>query len=273
MLKRLRSECIINFDVVTTGPLLIKSGQTFATGADMTAVRTMRNGVWEAYIPGSSLKGAVRAQAERIARTLAVPGCCDPFRNIQEYSREEGASCSSYLQRLRDARRLDALPPPEVYQKSCSICKLFGSLWQVGRLAFNDAHLEGRTTFYERSNVGIDRRTGGVASGPFEMEVVPPTTRFHTSLYLRNFELWQLGLLAFVLRDFEEGVIKMGMGKSRGLGQIKGEVGDIEIRYLGLYPQPLGGSPCQLRGIKSLEPDADYGFAAYGASMEGQQAG
>jgi CRISPR/Cas system CSM-associated protein Csm3 (group 7 of RAMP superfamily) len=53
MLKRLRSECEIRLEIATDGPLLIKSGQTFASGVDMTAVRTMRNGRWEVYIPGS----------------------------------------------------------------------------------------------------------------------------------------------------------------------------------------------------------------------------
>ncbi len=274
MLKRLRSECLIDLDIVTEGPLLIKSGRMFATGVDMTAVRTIRNGREEVYIPGSSLKGAIRAQAERIARTLADPGCCDPFRDLSEYSRRDGASCSSFLKSLRDTRGLDALPAEEVYQKSCPICKLFGSLWQAGRLAFNDAHVQGiNPRVYERSNVGIDRRTGGASPGAlFEMEVVPPTTRFHTSLYLRNFELWQLGLLAFVLRDLEEGLIKLGMGKSRGLGQVRAEVGNIEIRYLGLQPPPTEGALCQLHGMRSLEPETAYGFAAYGTSEAGQHA-
>ncbi len=67
-------------------------------------------------------------------------------------------------------------------------------------------------------------------------------------------------------------MIKLGMGKSRGLGQVRAEVGNIEIRYLGLQPLPTEGMPCQLQGIHSLEPETAYGFAAYGTSEDGQRA-
>jgi len=254
MLKRLRSECIVHLDIITDGPLLIKSGKTFATGLDMTAVRTLRGGKWEVYIPGSSLKGAVRSQAERIARTLSSHGCCDPF----------GArSCSEILKNLR--KQNDSLPAATAYRRSCPICKLFGSLSQAGRLSFNDAHSNSHIDHKNlpvRNNVAINRRTGGAAgTALFDMEVVPTGTHFQTSFYLRNFELWQLGLLGFVLRDFEEGTIKMGLGKSRGLGQVRAITTSLEVRYLGVYPPPESSSLCELRGLKNLEPNEPYGFA------------
>jgi CRISPR-associated RAMP protein (TIGR02581 family) len=305
MLKRLRSECEIQLEIATDGPLLIKSGQTFATGADMTAVRTMRNGRWEIYIPGSSLKGALRAHAERISRTLAPNGhgCCDPFKEAENAQQTIPHSCSSRLLEWRKDKKIDALDPQEIYRESCPICKLFGSLAMAARLAFNDAHEIGTDVdsftsnlvgkigkapkdklaqdvkswlstskspaaraVVERTNVGIDRRTGGASSGSlFEMEVVT-AARFVTSLYLRNFELWQLGLLAFVLRDFEDGVIKLGMGKSRGLGRLKATVTNLEIRYLGLTPAPSDGALCELRGMSMLE-SAPYGFSGAEASV------
>ena len=254
MLKRLRSECIVHLDITTDGPLLIKSGRTFATGVDMTAVRTLRGGKWEVYIPGSSLKGAIRSQSERIARTLSSQGCCDPFGNH---------SCSEVLNDFRNQN--DSLPAATAYRLSCAICKLFGSLSQAGRLSFNDAHTNSRIDHKNlpiRNNVAINRRTGGAAgTALFDMEVVPTGTHFQTSFYLRNFELWQLGLLGFVLRDFEEGTIKLGLGKSRGLGQVRANTTKLEVRYLGLYPQPEPSSLCELRGLKNLEPDEPYGFA------------
>jgi len=280
MLKRLRNECLIELDLVTEGPLLIKSGKMFAKGAEMSAVRTMRGGDWEVYIPGSSLKGTMRSQAERIARTLAdgrtSPGCCDPFSEVEDNSRISGASCSSFLKKIKKDRGDDELPATEVYNKSCPVCRIFGSLSQSGRLAFDDAHLKSPKRLPDlpiRNNVAINRRTGGAAGKAlYDMEVVPPTTRFGTSLYLRNFELWQLGLLAFVLRDMEEGLVKMGTAKSRGLGRVRAEVHDVQLRYLGLYPQPEPGSPCVLRGMRGLEPNTDYGFATYGNSAEGLRA-
>lgn len=298
MLKRLRSECEIQLEIATDGPLLIKSGQTFASGVDMSAVRTMRNGRWEVYIPGSSLKGALRAHAERVTRTLAPNGhgCCDPFKKADNDQQTIPYSCSSRLLVRRTARNVDALSSQEIYRESCPICKLFGCLSMAGRLAFNDAHqvktditnwateiahratiptaqLERELTrrlntlrentardVVTRSNVGIDRRTGGASSGSlFNLEAIT-AARFSTSIYLRNFELWQLGLLAFVLRDLAEGVIKLGMGKSRGLGRVTASVTSLELRYLGLAPLPRDGDPCQLFGMRALESEP-YGFS------------
>lgn len=330
MLRRLRSECLINLQIDTDGPLLIKSGQTFATGIDMTAVRTLRNGRWEVYIPGSSLKGALRSHAERFARTLAVtaPGCCDTFPDA-DAAAGEIKSCSDDLLDYRKSQG-DKISPQTIYTRSCPICKLFGSLSMAGRLAFNDAHListdigarvrsqEGRRKeelrqfarqliecskdrnltnqeieqfageFLEdrretitreieklvaplsqpgasdvviRDGIGINRRTGGTQSGAlFQLEAVTAAS-FATSLYLRNVELWQLGLLGFVLRDMEEGLIKLGLGKSRGMGLITAQVANLEINYLGLNPQPQAGEACVLRGMKQLEPQVDYGFS------------
>ena len=51
------------------------------------------------------------------------------------------------------------------------------------------------------------------------------------------------------------------MGKSRGLGQVRANATSLEVRYLGLYPQPEPSSLCELRGLKNLEPEEPYGFA------------
>src|SRR5262245_3637344 len=55
------------------GPVLVKAGESGGgdpTLPDMEFVRTFRGGAPQVYIPGPSLKGVVRAQAERICRSL-----------------------------------------------------------------------------------------------------------------------------------------------------------------------------------------------------------
>src|SRR5438874_11312364 len=82
MFKRLVNTCDIRLGIQSTGPLLVRSGLPTTTGPDMTFVRTNRGGREEIYLPGSSLKGAIRSQAERIVRTiwgLDDPRACDPF--------------------------------------------------------------------------------------------------------------------------------------------------------------------------------------------------
>jgi len=72
MHKQLVNQCIIHLSLVPKGPLLIKSGRQGAdpTKADMEFVETYHQGEKSIYLPGSSLKGAIRAHAERIVRTV-----------------------------------------------------------------------------------------------------------------------------------------------------------------------------------------------------------
>jgi hypothetical protein len=53
--------------------------------------------------------------------------------------------------------------------------------------------------------------------------------KFHVQLQLVNFELWQLGLIAYVLRDLCEGAVGIGSGKSRGLGQVSATIPQLQV--------------------------------------------
>ncbi|NJN19626.1 MAG: hypothetical protein HC822_26985, partial [Oscillochloris sp.] len=67
---------LISLSIQPDGPILIKAGESGGadpTLPDMEFVRTRGAGSagrGQAYLPGSSLKGVVRAQAERICRSL-----------------------------------------------------------------------------------------------------------------------------------------------------------------------------------------------------------
>lgn len=265
MLKQLVNECVITLQIEPDGPILIKSGIETVTGPDMAFVRVWRNGDEEIYLPGSSLKGVMRSHAERIARTLNLVAACDPFAPAGS----KGAFCGSIF----DRRKKDnALPDPQdeadrvnqlVYRESCPICKLFGSTWFAGRLATADAYAEGRAPRpQQRDGVGIDRVTGGAARAvKFDLEVITEGV-FITTLHLRNFELWQLGLLGFVLADLGDGLIRIGAAKSRGLGKVRGKVRQVQLHFLGpKAPRPDAGQ-LELRGMGALAEVTAYGAVA-----------
>jgi CRISPR-associated RAMP protein (TIGR02581 family) len=265
MLKQLVNECVIDLAIQPDGPILIKSGMPTISGPDMAFVTTFRNGDWEVYLPGSSLKGTFRSHAERIARTLNEVAACNPFESEQK----RGRFCGHVFEKRKkdkdwpdkDADRLNQL----VYHDSCPICRLFGSTWFAGRLATADAYAEGKPPRpQQRDGVGIDRFTGGAAQGvKFDMEVVTEGT-FITQLHLRNFELWQLGLVGFVLTDFADGLIRVGAAKSRGLGRVRGTVRQVRLDFLGSKaPQPENGQ-VKVKGVGDLiSPDITklYGMA------------
>ena len=254
MLKQLVNECVIDLHIIPEGPILIRSGVATISGPNMACVRVWRNGREEVYLPGSSLKGVLRSHAERITRTLNETAACDPFA-------KEGpvTFCGNCFEAIKHGRKgiperlkPHELPDPikkpgelnrRVYADSCSICRLFGSTWYAGRLATADAYAVGEPpTPQPRDGVGIDRFTGGSAPGvKFDLEVVTGG-RFQTTLHLRNFELWQLGLVGFLLQDLKDSLLRVGASKSRGLGKVRGEVQEIKLYYLGRdVPAPADG--------------------------------
>jgi len=255
MFKQLVNECLIDLHIHVEGPVLIKSGLAQVSGPDMAWVKVLRDGEPEVYLPGSSLKGVVRSHAERIARTLKPEAACDPFGKKDDPQR----SCSACF----DVRKENRKEPDNAtaYKEACLICKLFGCTWFAGRLATADACAVGTPPDpVQRDGVGIDRFTGGAAHGAkFELEVIAEGI-FATTLHLRNFELWQLALVGFVLQDLGDGLIRIGTGKSRGLGKVRGEIKQVRIDFLGpKAPQGVNGQ-LALRGVGSLFDDA----GAYG---------
>ncbi|MFQ6029328.1 MAG: RAMP superfamily CRISPR-associated protein [Dehalococcoidia bacterium] len=272
MHKRLLNECLIDLKITTEGPLLIKSGMHSDDGIDMTPVVTFCRGTAEEpYIPGSSFKGTLRSHAERIARTLSLEeskwqmGACDPFGAAAQlksgdWERANSAACSAKLQLRKGAE--ERFTTAQVYKDSCPICKVWGNTFLMGRLAVSDCYLaEGSgSTREQRNQVAIDRQTGAVAGGPFNMYVITGAT-FETRLKLQNFELWQLGLLAFVLRDLGEGLVPLGMGKSRGLGQVKSQV--RQMRIYSVNNRLPSQDYSRLFGIYVMEEETDrqaYGY-------------
>lgn len=241
MLKALISEARLTLDITATGPILIKSGHATLSGPDMTPVLTLRNGQMQPYLPGSSLKGVVRSHLERVTRTLAPGVACNPFvRYSPDGADRDEASCGDVFRYRQQQAPVSA---ETAYAESCPICRLFGSLAFTGRLSLTDAYPVGTAAVAreERDGVGIDRLTGGAANrAKFNLEVVTVGAVFRTEIVLRNFECWQLGALLLLVADLEDGLIRIGSGRSRGLGAIRcaiaGEPAALAIHTIGMQP-------------------------------------
>ncbi|MFN7161677.1 MAG: RAMP superfamily CRISPR-associated protein [Fimbriimonadales bacterium] len=221
---RLYNQLDLEIAIVPQTPLLIKSGQKASidpTLPDMQFVRTRRRApsgdVDEVvYIPGSSLRGVVRAHAERLLRTLDARHAC-------------------YV----DARQLclrqknlkeDKEPADRLYRESCCACKLFGNTGIASRVQMSDLYPAIEPLSESRFGVAIDRITGAVAVGPFDLEVVTDA-RFEGRIILRNFTVGQLGLLGAALLDIADGLVALGHAKSRGLGRVRIEFVRAQFRF------------------------------------------
>lgn len=257
MLKRLHNDARFALTITTTGPLLVRSGHPTLIGPDMTPVLTYRNEDWQVYLPGSSLKGVIRSHLEKVCRTLRPdpPVVCNPFVKLSNKAHVSHGQlvcpeyadvfCGDKFERRSKETFEDTWrhTPEEIstavaYADSCPICRLFGSTEFIGRVSINDAYLvdgaRARPT-ETRDGVGIDRLTGGSSHGAlFNLEAVSSNVDFRTEVYVRNFECWQLGMLLLSVQDMADGLVRVGSGRSRGMGSVSATVDELTIGYLGL---------------------------------------
>ncbi len=268
MLKKIVNSALIELDIIPIDPLLIKSSQATVGGVDMSFVRTYHaDGKAEPFIPGSSLKGMIRSYAEKICRSLRddpVPVCLpyvEPGKENQGEKRQ--ASCGLSFDKFKKKNNMETIPSAEIYSLSCPACRLFGSHEFIGRFSTSDAYLKEKYRqtgslhlFETRDGVAIDRLTGGTAGGAkYDLEVLT-RGEFETSLEIRNFELWQLGLIGLVLRDMEQGLIRLGFGKSRGLGRFRAEITKFQVAYYNKGVSHLSG----MARLCSRDECKRYGF-------------
>ena len=226
MHKRMVNQAIIELTISPVGPLLIKASDQGAdpTKPDMEFVETYHEGDRSVYLPGSSLKGAIRAHCERIVRTLGGENpshnsvwACEPL--------EQNSPCRQLNERYNGNGAA-------IHKNSCTICQIFGSTDISAHARIADAYPVNREEIRreERNGVAIDRVYGSVAHGPFNFEVITAGA-FKTEIRVKNFATAQLALIALAIRDFDEQRIGIGFAKSRGLGQVNMKVNRIAIHY------------------------------------------
>lgn len=242
----------IALTIEPSGPILIKAGESGGADPTLPDMEFVRSANKVVFIPGSSLKGVIRAQAERICRSLdsleqqqrrqqvrvaladnepVIPladnplGRSDTYRGLDDM----GYSSGDYVESLREELRKHDHATAVVYRRSSFVSQIFGHTSLAGRVRFADAY--GKDVILEeRNGVAIDRIYGSVAVGPFNYETAVAGT-FPTKLRFKNITLAQLGLLGLAFRDLATGRIGIGFGKSRGLGQVKVQFDAMEIYY------------------------------------------
>lgn len=227
MHKRLVNHCTIDLNLIPDGPILIKSGKEGAdpTKPDMEFVETYHAGGKSIYLPGSSLKGAIRAHAERIVRTVGTdkrPTNGDTLWASNPLNRDE----LKYLDSISDSQ--------DIYRLSSFTDQIFGNTSIASRVRIQDAHPidKKQLKIQERNGVAIDRVFGSVAVGPFNYQVCT-AGEFRTKIHLKNFSLAQLGLIGLVLRDLNDGWFGIGFAKSRGLGTVTVKYNEAVVQYPG----------------------------------------
>jgi CRISPR/Cas system CSM-associated protein Csm3 (group 7 of RAMP superfamily) len=203
-----------------SGVIVGSSADVLSIGIDKATIRRRRvkdGGAQEPLIPGSTLKGKIRYECERMLAGLGATICQAP--------------------------RPDTMCPhdPAIESPPCAVCRLFGSPNQQSRLFFGDAVVKGNTParFLTRVQAGValsrKRRTAederlfyaerGVAGIVYEGRL---EGHLDDDLAERQ--------LALVITAIER-LAAIGGGKSRGAGWTRAEIAEVTLDGRSLDPE------------------------------------
>ncbi len=177
-------------------------------------------------LPGSSIRGVIRSQAEKIARTLATQratGLTDflercPAGDPNNSRRPDAplANSDCLLQQAGISGE-DVVKPAQLDLAD----QLFGSVRLGSRLIVEDGRLANRPERKAMDFLAIDRFTGGGRDSAKFDALVLWKPAFRVRLRLENPEPWELGWLLLVLCDLHDGLATIGFGAAKGFGQAR----------------------------------------------------
>ncbi len=174
---------------------------------------------FEPYIPGSSLKGILRSEAERFARTIYKDDpqtVCDIFLSANEQNSEK----------KREESNKDKYKP-------CLICTIFGGQTIASHVNIGNAFLinyEDKAVDVIRK-VSINRLTGAQHAGRlYDVEHLTPHQEFNWILKFENIELLGntkdnyenkvLNIIFYLLKKIIKEGIEVGGRRSIGYGRL-----------------------------------------------------
>ncbi len=219
------------------GRLVTRTGLHIGAGGSgdplATDLPVVRDAAGQPFVPGSSLKGVVRSAAESLLRTFPRPRS-EPWPKLWTCNAVGQDPCVDG-KRVKKLRQdfLPAQPTADdhrlvveaIWEESCPICRLFGSLALASRVRFPDLPLAEDAPLLEvRNGVGIDRDKELAADSVlYDFEAVPPGTSFELTVIADNYADFEIGLLLYLFDELHSGHLALGGKSSRGLGQVRVE--------------------------------------------------
>lgn len=213
-LDRLENRYRFRATAVAETALRVGAGkQLDITATDLPVLRDARG---LPYLPGSSLKGVLRAGLSAVLAALDPKLACDPAAD----------PC------LGERRRKESIDLDEVLAESCVVCGLFGSVHLAGRVFVHDAQMTGALVDRPghaaevRDGVGLDRDLGTAARTEgggvkYDVEVVPAGARFALTVTIENVDSVRLALVLDALDRLGRGELLVGGSTRRGLGRLR----------------------------------------------------
>ena len=190
-------------------------------------------------LAGSTIRGALRSQAERIARTITTHAAgdraeflerCPACYPIEADLNKPLTRCDALLADDATVKRADRVQEHNL----CLACWLFGSPRNGSRFLVEDAPYSAATApvWKPLDFLAVNRFTGGALETAKFDAIALWRPEFAVRLRLENPAAWEIGWLAFVLRDLVDGLIPVGYGAAKGLARVSARGFDVTLGYL-----------------------------------------
>lgn len=244
------------FDI--DGAVLIRHGFETESGPDASHLRSHRQGKDVPILSGTSLAGVIRAQARRIARTMAAPGneaTADELVNGMFGQMEKpkpGATGDERRKLNKQASRV-----------------------MIDESEITKSELTGPPRDIVQTRVKIDRFTGGAFESALFAEQPAFGGGFQLGLSLRRPAAAEVGLLLLVLKDLWTGFLPIGGSSSVGRGRLKGRTATINYddRTWTLTADPEGEALTVTADDGTPAKTLNTYVTAFKNRMEGRQDG
>jgi len=213
-----------------TGPLVLETPLRVSSGRadDDTDAPIMRRLDGVPYIPGSSLRGALRSELERLLaavgqETSGLTGCT----SFTKESCAEKIRESILKNEEMEAGKRDRTELIQEFVASglCDLCRLFGFPEFASRLVIEDALPDPLDTAIKapiRDGVGIDRDTGAARETvKFNYQVIETGPRFTFKMVVENIQGDEdRTLITLILQLLRQGLY-VGGKRAAGLGKVR----------------------------------------------------
>lgn len=165
-------------------------------------------------LPGTSVRGALRARSERIVRVLDAQND-DLIKQLFGWVDDQKNTVKSDAESAQMQKKKEGKSPVKAAHR--------------GKITVEETEINMNTMVAEiQKRIRIDRFTGGVMSGAlFDSMPLWPEDETHNHLEIRiaikDYEDWEAGLMLLVLKDLWTGDLPLGGEKNIGRGTLYGQ--------------------------------------------------
>lgn len=201
LLEDKRDRFEMQADLLIDGSVLVRSGFEEDYGPDVSHLKSRRKNKHEPILPGTSLAGVLRAQALRIARTVA--------------GSDHRETADKFVNEM-----FGFMPKPD--KKALAQRNRNQEKKQASRVIVDEVPITGNYHELVQSRVKIDRFTGGAYESALFAEQPVFGGQFRLRVTLMKPEAAEIGLLLLLLKDLWTGFVPIGGGANVGRGRLKG---------------------------------------------------